>query len=292
MHRRLVLLRKARHRIAARAGSLGEAGGSPGAAARCGTLAGEVLPLLDACRCLEREARRILAPRRPRGRGRPFWLRGMDLEIFRAPLGVVLIIGPSRHPLFAPGLMAIQALAAGNSVILEPGEGGTAVAKAFQGCLVDSGLDARLFQILPEAGAAGEAFRAGVDKVLLTDAAKTGAAGLDDVNVIARNVIAADVIIPDVIAPTIVPAADTRLPFGGRERGGQGVPRGAGGLLELTRVKAVAVRKRKSHRHVEELRPQDEKILDSYLRAAHCGTLRERLAARGTLLRSLRKRLS
>jgi hypothetical protein len=151
----------------------------------------------------------------------------------------------------------------------------------------------------------------------LTDAAKTGAAGLDDVNVIARNVIArnviarnviarnviaADVIIPDVIArnviapdiiaPTIVPAADTRLPFGGRERGGQGVTRGAGGLLELTRVKAVAVRKRKSHRHVEELRPQDEKILDSYLRAAHGGTLRERLAARGTLLRSLRKRLS
>ena len=272
MHRRLVLLRKARHRVAARAGSLAEAGSSSGAAVRCETLAAEVLPFLDACRFLEREARRILAPRRPGRRGRPFWLWGMDLEVFRAPLGVVLIIGPSSHPLFVPGFLTIQALAAGNSVILEPGAGGTAVAKVLQGCLVDSGLDARLFQILPEAGAAGEAFRAGVDKVLLTGAAKTGAAGLDDV-----------------IVPVIVPAADPQLPFGGRGRSGHGVTRGAEGLLELTRVKAVAVGKRKSRRHVEELRPADEKILDGYLRAAHGGTLRERLAARASLLRSLRK---
>jgi acyl-CoA reductase-like NAD-dependent aldehyde dehydrogenase len=252
LHRRLVLLRKARHRIAARAGSLAGAGRSDGATAGPETLAGEVLPLLDACRLLEREARKVLAPRRPGGRGRPFWLGGIDLEVFRAPLGVVWIVGTSRHPLFVPGVHAIQALAAGNSVIFEPGEGGMAVAKVLQDCLVDSGLDSWLFQVLPEAGAARDALRGGVEKVLLASSVKTAERG----------------------------------------HGSHGVLRGAEGLLELTRVKAVAVGRRKSRRHTEELQPEDDKIIDSYLRAAHGGTLRERLAARATLLKSLRKGFS
>src|SRR5438552_1687924 len=38
------------------------------------TLAGEILPLAAACRFLEREARRLLRPRREPRRHRPLWL--------------------------------------------------------------------------------------------------------------------------------------------------------------------------------------------------------------------------
>jgi acyl-CoA reductase-like NAD-dependent aldehyde dehydrogenase len=47
------------------------------------------------------------------------------------------------------------------------------------------------------------------------------------------------VTVNDVIAPT----ADPRLPFGGRRASGFGVTRGAEGLLEMTRVKAIASRR-------------------------------------------------
>ena len=41
------------------------------------TLVSEVLPLAEACRFLEREARWILAPQRLSAHGRPFWLAGL-----------------------------------------------------------------------------------------------------------------------------------------------------------------------------------------------------------------------
>ena len=94
-------------------------------------LAGEVIPLADACRFLEREARRILRAHRPRRRGRPGWLAGVDLAIEREPLGVVLVIAPSNGALFLPGVMTLQALVAGNAVVLKPGRGGSRVAGAW-----------------------------------------------------------------------------------------------------------------------------------------------------------------
>ena len=52
----------------------------------------EVLPLADACRWLETEAGRVLAPRRCGSGGRPFWLRGVTFEVQRQALGAVLVI--------------------------------------------------------------------------------------------------------------------------------------------------------------------------------------------------------
>jgi acyl-CoA reductase-like NAD-dependent aldehyde dehydrogenase len=107
------------------------------------------------------------------------WLTGVVAEVHREPFGVILVIGPSNYPLFLPAVQAAQALAAGNSVVLKPGTGGGAIAQAFAELMYEAGLERELLRVLPEAPAAGErAIEAGVDKVLLTGSARTGAAVL------------------------------------------------------------------------------------------------------------------
>ncbi len=143
------------------------------------TLVSEVLPLAEACRFLEREARWILAPQRLSTHARPFWLRRVTAETRREPLGVVLIIAPANYPLFLPGVQALQALAAGNAVLWKPAAGGMAAAEALRDVLVGCGLDPALLQLLDESPqAAADAIAAGVDKVFLTGSAATGTAVL------------------------------------------------------------------------------------------------------------------
>lgn len=145
------------------------------------TLVSEVLPLAEACRFLEREGESILAPQRPGGRGRPFWLRGVTTEIYREAVGVVLVIGPGNYPLFLPGVQTLQGLAAGNAVLWKPARGGSVAAKACCLLLIAAGIDPSLLHILDEsAKAATEAIRAGVDKVFVTGSEATGRAVLHD----------------------------------------------------------------------------------------------------------------
>lgn len=154
------------------------------------TLVAEVLPTADAFRYLEQDAARILKPRRLGGKFRPLWLPGVKAEIRREAFGVILIIGPSNYPLFLPGVQAIQALVAGNAVVIKPGTGGGPVIQAFAQMLYDAGLDRDLLRILPELPEAGQrAIEAGVDKVLLTGSARTGVALLQQ------------------LAPRLIPAA-------------------------------------------------------------------------------------
>ena len=60
-----------------------------------------------------------------------------------------------------------------------------------------------------------------------------------DAYALAARVDAGSVCVNDLIMPT----ADPRLPFGGRRRSGFGVTRGAEGLLEMTVVKTVSIRR-------------------------------------------------
>lgn len=172
---RLKVVRRFRHRLAAdpRAFAAAASGvlGTPVAEA----LAAEVLPLADACRFLEREAGAILKPRRLGSEGRPAWLLGVSLEIRREPLGRVLIVGAHNYPLLLAGVQALQALVAGNSVVLKPGHGGGPAARALAGGLAASGLPEGLLTVLDESPAAVRAAIAeGVDKVVLTGSASTG----------------------------------------------------------------------------------------------------------------------
>lgn len=138
-------------------------------------LVAEVVPLAEACRFLEKNARHILAPQRFGARGRPLWLGGVTSEIQREPWGMVLIIGPGNYPLLLPGVQIVQALVAGNAVVLKPGVGGLAAARSLRRLIELAGIDARLVGLLPEAAeAARMAIAACPNKVLFTGSAAVG----------------------------------------------------------------------------------------------------------------------
>lgn len=132
------------------------------------TLVAQILPLCDACRFLERAAEKLLAPRVLTADGRPFWLRDVEITTYREPHGVVLILAPSNYPYFLPGVQMLQALVAGNTVILKPGNGGLPAARMLVSLLPEG-----LVEISEEV----PGFE-GVDKVVLTGKAETGEAVL------------------------------------------------------------------------------------------------------------------
>lgn len=141
-------------------------------------LASEVLPLADACRFLERHAEHILAPELAAGGG-PLWLGRSRVLKRRVPLGVILVVGPGNYPLLLPGVQILQALAAGNAVVVKPAAGGRPVMMRLREMLVGAGLPPAALTVLEEdVDAVRGAVEARVDKVLLTGSAATGRAVL------------------------------------------------------------------------------------------------------------------
>jgi aldehyde dehydrogenase (NAD+) len=180
---RLAVIARLRRRMASGAVALAETVPTrlPGGLNRtvADTLGAEVLPVMEACRFLERSARRILAAKRLGAMTRPIWLFGLDSRVERAPWGVVLLIGAGNYPLLLAGVQAIQALAAGNAVLWKPAPGTEAPVRAFRELLIESGLNRELLTVLDSSVEAGiEAMDAGVDHVVLTGSAATGKAVL------------------------------------------------------------------------------------------------------------------
>ena len=172
---RLARVRELRRLIAEHAPLLAEASASARKRPALESLTAEVLPLAEACRFLERDAAKLLAPRRLGSRGLPLWLAGVRSEVRREPCGVVLIIGPGNYPLLLPGVQLIQALVAGNAVLLKPGVGGSFAARALIEIIHLAGFDSHLVALLPESTeAARSAIEARPDKVLFTGSAATG----------------------------------------------------------------------------------------------------------------------
>ncbi len=172
---RLISIRKLRSLIAQHCWELAEASASARRRPMQEMLTAEVVPLAEACRFLEREAIDILATRRVGRRGLPLWLAGIRSEVSRDPLGIILIIGPGNYPLLLPGVQLVQALVAGNAVILKPGLGGSKVARLLVDLILRAGIDPALITLLPEsAEAAHAAIQLSPDKVLFTGSAVTG----------------------------------------------------------------------------------------------------------------------
>ena len=332
-------------------------------------LVAEVLPMLDACRFLLETAENALAPRRMDNENRPIWLVKTRLEVRREPVGTVLVIGPGNYPFFLAGIQTVQALVAGNAVVLKPGIGAGTVLRLMAETLVEAGLDPALLDVtsedvdevyraldtgqiglivmtgsenagrkvqiraaelgirtvmelsgedpvfvLPSAdldrvvkalrfgttfnngetciapklviawsSVAAEVTRrmekSGIDLVVipvnssdeaLFHASRSGFAlgatifGREkDALEFAGRVDAGVVVINDMIAPT----ADPRLPFGGRRRSGYGVTRGIDGLLEMTQIKSIVVRKGRWVPHLD--KPADANIFLKYIRLVH-----------------------
>jgi delta 1-pyrroline-5-carboxylate dehydrogenase len=88
----------------------------------------------------------------------------------------------------------------------------------------------------------------------------------------------------------IVPTADPRLPFGGRGQSGYGVTRGAAGLLELTCVKTVSLRRGHLRPHYQPTTTADDTVFRQYLRAAHGPSWTGRIRACASLLARRRAR--
>lgn len=101
-------------------------------------LTGDMLPLLASCRWHERNARRLLAPQRLRGKG--IWQIGKKHSIERVPMGHVAIIATWNYPVQLLGIQLLQAIVGGNEVTVKPSE----YVPRTQQCLLDLAVQAEL----------------------------------------------------------------------------------------------------------------------------------------------------
>jgi acyl-CoA reductase-like NAD-dependent aldehyde dehydrogenase len=220
---RVRVVRRARQAMASRAEEFAAAISPALVRTKTDTLLAELLPLLDACRFLEQEAKHLLAPRKLGSSGRPLWFSGVLAEIHREPVGHVLVIGPSNFPLFLPGVQAIQALVAGNTVTWKPGVGGEAVARLVTDVLRDAGLPMEVLTVADESvGAARNAVAEGPDKVIFTGSSMSGQSVLAE---LARTSTPAVVELSGADAVVVAPSADLAkvakaVAFGLRLNGG------------------------------------------------------------------------
>jgi aldehyde dehydrogenase (NAD+) len=137
---------------------------------------------------------------------------------------VVLLIGPSNYPLFLIGIQAVQALVAGNAVIIKPGRDGGPVAGAFAVLANEAGLPAGLLTVLDESVESGiAALQSGVNKVVLTGSVESGRAVLREA---ARHLIPATVELSGLDAVFVQRGADldraaNAIAFGAKLNGGE-----------------------------------------------------------------------
>ncbi|MEO8727208.1 MAG: aldehyde dehydrogenase [Acidobacteriaceae bacterium] len=175
---RLAVLRRFRRTLAANPGNLLESTAQHRGVSELEALASEVMPLADACRWLEGNAGNLLSTRAVGGAA-PLLMRGIHVEIIREPLGLVLIVAPGNYPLFLAGVQALQALVAGNAVLLKPAPKTTQLLTRLRDLLLVSGLPLDVLTLLPEDT---EALREvvcapyGPDHIIVTGSARTGRA--------------------------------------------------------------------------------------------------------------------
>lgn len=175
LRERLAVVKEARFRLADCAMELAAAIDLPQRRDHAESLAAEVMPLADAMKFLERNAVKLLAPRKAAKQDRPSWGRGLQVVTHREPFGVVLIIGTWNYPLFLTGVQLLQATVAGNAVLVKPGVLGRNVIQRLVKILEESGLPPLLVHVAPEDTIwAQRAIQSGVDKVCFTGSADTG----------------------------------------------------------------------------------------------------------------------
>jgi len=138
------------------------------------TLTSDLLPLLAACKWTERNARGLLSPRSVGGR--PFWMRGIRVHEHREPLGKVAIIATWNYPVQLLGIQLVQALAAGNTVVVKPSERAVKSQTLLLQLAKDAGLPEEALTSTPATREAGGTLLAGerFDHVVFTGSTEVG----------------------------------------------------------------------------------------------------------------------
>ena len=138
---------------------------------RLEVLGAEILTACDALSFYAKRAKRILADR-----SFPLHLmKSKRLRIAYRPLGVVGIITPWNFPFLLSLNPSIQALVAGNAVVLKPSEVTPLSGRLVGELLADAGVPEDVFTVLTGDGETGAALlEAGVDKISFTGSVRTG----------------------------------------------------------------------------------------------------------------------
>jgi acyl-CoA reductase-like NAD-dependent aldehyde dehydrogenase len=175
---RIAVLRRFRHALGNSPQHLLESVAQHRGVSELEALASEIMPLAEACRWLESNSAKVLATRKATGSA-PLLMHGLRIEIVREPLGLILIIAPGNYPLFLAGVQALQALAAGNAVLLKPAPNTTQLMTRLRDALLVAGLPMDLLTLLPEEiGGLDELISTpnGPDHIVVTGSARTGRA--------------------------------------------------------------------------------------------------------------------
>ncbi len=173
--RRRAVVQRFRHHVAHKAREIAEA--TPEIRERPANeiVLAQVLPLLEACRFLERFGGRILGSQEVGPLRMAAGLSGIAAEVHREPYGVVLIIAPSNYSLYLSAVTVVQALAAGNAVILKPGRQNAASGRVLADTWAEAGLPSGMLTVLSDSDmAAREALGMPFDKLLFTGQTETG----------------------------------------------------------------------------------------------------------------------
>ncbi len=138
---------------------------------RVETLMMEILPACDSLAFHAKRAPELLADRRA-----PLhFLRQKKLLLTYRPLGVIGVITPWNGPFIMALNPTVQALAAGNAVVLKPSEVTPFAGRLVADLFAEAGLPDGLLTIVEGDGETGAALvEAGVDKISFTGSVRTG----------------------------------------------------------------------------------------------------------------------
>ncbi len=139
------------------------------------TIAAEIFPFADAARWLSKNAHKVLKTRNVGFLERPMWLGRVRSVVSREPVGVVLVIGTWNYPLFLTGVQMLQAVVAGNAVIVKPAPGCEAITVNIQRLMIQSGVPSNLIAVLDTSIEAVERIiDQRVDRAIMTGSSESG----------------------------------------------------------------------------------------------------------------------
>lgn len=134
----------------------------------------EVLPTAEACAFLLARAHDLLKPRKEKLRGTlPF---SGSAYVHHLPWGVVAGLVPWNYPLFLCAGSALNALAAGNAIVMKPSPRAERTVRAFGEWLWVAGIPQDLAPVLDSSDDTGRALVASplIDRIVFTGSSRTG----------------------------------------------------------------------------------------------------------------------